>query len=245
MPTSAPLLPLLLVPGLMCDQAVWQPLLPTLQSLCTCTVADHGQADSLTAMAEQLLSTAPPRFALAGHSMGARVALEVLRLAPQRVSRVALLDTGYLARAPGAAGEDEEHKRMALLHIAQIQGVRTMATQWVQGMVHPARLQDDRLIEDILSMFERKTANTFARQIQALLGRPDASNVLAAIAVPAMVLCGRQDSWAPVAQHAAIQALIPASEFVVIEEAGHMAPMERPDAVAAAMVAWLHDAPHN
>ena len=244
MPTSASLPPLLLVPGLMCDQAVWQPVLPALQGLCACSVVDHRQADSLTTMAQQLLLTAPPRFALAGHSMGARVALEVLRLAPQRVDRLALLDSGFLARAPGAAGQDEERKRMALLRTAQQEGVRSMATQWVQGMVHPARLQDAPLMEAILSMFERKTADTFAHQIQALLQRPDASAVLAAVAVPAMVLCGRQDSWAPVAQHAAMQALIPASELVVIEEAGHMAPMERPDAVAAAMVAWLHANPH-
>ena len=231
--------PLLLVPGLMCDQTVWQAVLPALQSLRKCVVVDHQDADSLVQMAHQLLDAAPQRFALAGHSMGARVALEVLRMAPERVSRVALLDTGYLARAEGAAGEDEARKRQALLDVAQTQGVAVMATHWSQGMVHPQRLEDVRLMQDIVSMFERKTADTFARQIRALLLRPDATDVLTAIAVPALVMCGRQDSWSPVAQHEAMQALIPAAVLAVVEDAGHMAPMEQPEAVAQRMLHWL------
>ncbi len=232
--------PLLLIPGLMCDKAVWQPLLPSLSAISDCAVVGPGDADSLPAMAQQLLRAAPPRFALAGHSMGARVALEMLRLEPARVSRIALLDTGYLARAPGAPGDDEAHKRQALLEIARSQGVRAMATAWVQGMVHPARLADAVLLERILAMFERKDADAFERQIRALLQRPDASDVLRAIRVPTLVLCGRQDSWAPVSQHEAMQALVANAELVVVEQAGHMAPMERPLAVAAALERWLH-----
>ncbi len=231
---------LLLVPGLMCDRAVWQTVLPALTSVCDACVVDCGDADSLGLMAQQLLLTAPPHFALAGHSMGARVGLEVLRQAPERVSRIALLDTGYLARAEGAAGGDETRKRQALLDIARTQGVRAMAEVWVQGMVHPQRLADAQLIECIVAMFERRSADHFARQIQALLQRPDASDVLRAIRVPALVICGRQDSWAPVPQHEAMQRLVPAADLVVIEDAGHMAPMERPEAVAAALVQWLN-----
>jgi pimeloyl-ACP methyl ester carboxylesterase len=171
--------------------------------------------------------------------MGARVALEVLRQAPQRVSRIALLDTGYLARAPGAAGEEEARKRQSLLDLARAKGVRAMATEWVQGMVHPQRIADDVLIGRIVAMFERKSADTFARQIRALLGRPDASAVLGAIAVPALVLCGRQDSWAPVPQHQQIHQRIAQATLAVVEEAGHMAPMERPDAVSAHLLRWL------
>ncbi len=234
--------PLLLVPGLMCDAAVWQPLLPSLQAGRECRVIDHGLADSLTQMAWQLLDAAPERFALAGHSMGARVALEVLRVAPERISRVALLDTGYLARAAGAAGEQEAHKRQALLDVARSQGVRAMAAQWVQGMVHPERLQDAELLDAIVMMFERKSVDVFESQIRALLQRPDASDVLRAIRVPTLVLCGRQDGWAPVSQHAAMHALIPGAAFEVIEDAGHMAPMERPQAVAGALLRWLGNA---
>jgi pimeloyl-ACP methyl ester carboxylesterase len=231
---------LLLVPGLMCDAAVWQLVLPALSSGRTCQVVDHGDADALDQMARQLLHAAPPRFALAGHSMGARVALEVLRQAPERVSRVALLDTGYLARSTGAAGEEETRKRLALLEVACQQGVRAMAMQWVRGMVHPQRLKDTVLLEAIVTMFERKTAETFARQLRALLQRPDASGVLRTIHVPALVMCGRQDTWAPVTQHEAMCALIPGAQQKVVEDAGHMAPMEQPQAVAAMLLHWLN-----
>ncbi len=232
-------LPLLLVPGLMCDHTVWDPLLPQLSNLHACTVVEHGKADSLSQMAVQLLQDAPPQFYIAGHSMGARVALEVLRIAPERVAGVALLDTGYLPKLSGPAGEEEVRKRMALLHIAQHQGVRTMAREWVQGMVHPDRLADADLIERILVMFERKNASVFAHQLHALIHRPDGSDVLSALRVPTLILCGRQDFWSPPAQHEAMHQLAPHATLSVIEEAGHMAPMEQPAAVAHQMLRWL------
>ena len=232
-------LPLLLVPGLMCDQTVWDPLLPQLSPLHECRVVDHGHANSLSHMAVQLLRDAPPEFYIAGHSMGARVALEVLRIAPERVAGVALLDTGYLPKLAGALGEEEVRKRMALLRIAQEQGVRAMAREWVQGMVHPDRLTDAKLIERILAMFERKDATVFANQLHALIHRPDASDMLSAIRVPTLILCGQQDFWSPPSQHEAMHQLAPHARLAVIDEAGHMAPMERPEAVAAEMLRWL------
>ena len=240
MPIDAVRPPLVLVPGLMCDAAVWDPLLPALLTVADCRVADHGDADSITSMARQVLDNAPAQFALAGHSMGGRVAMEVLRLAPARVTRLALLDTGYKARAAGTAGEDEARKRHALLEIARNQGVRAMAAQWVQGMLDPPRLSDTALVEAIVAMFARKSADIFARQIRALLARPDATPVLQGIAVPALVLCGRADSWSPLSQHAEIAALIAAQPLVqVIEHAGHMCTMEQPQAVARVMQDWL------
>lgn len=231
---------LILVPGLMCDATVWEPLLPALRAQADCLVVDHGAADSLATMARQLLDQAPERFALAGHSMGGRVAVEVLRQAPGRVTRLALLDTGYKARAGGVAGEDEARKRHALLDIARSQGVRAMALQWVQGMLDPARLADAALVEAIVAMFARKSADIFARQIRALLERPDATPVLQAVQVPALVLCGRADSWSPLAQHEEIAALLPARPAVqVIDAAGHMSTMEQPQAVADALLGWL------
>lgn len=230
---------LLLVPGLMCDATVWTPVIPALETRARCTVVTLADVDDLADMARQLLVDAPAHFALAGHSMGARIALEVLRQAPERVSRVALLDTGYLARADGAAGEQEADKRQKLLDLARMQGVRAMATEWVQGMVHVQRLTDAALIERVVSMFERKSADTFARQIHALLKRPDASAVLRSISVPALVLCGRQDSWAPVRQHEQIHQLIPSAVLAVVEDAGHMAPMERPESVADQLLRWM------
>lgn len=233
--------PLLLVPGLMCDHAVWDPVIPALSHCANPSVVDHGTEDSVTRMAERLLATAPAQFAIAGHSMGGRVALEVVRLAPQRVLRLALLDTGYQARTAGPAGEEEARKRYALLEVAQTQGVRAMAQAWVQGMVSPARLADAQLIGDIVAMFERKSAAIFALQIRALLNRPDASPVLQDIQAPTLVLCGAEDSWAPVAQHQGIMDLIPAghARLSVVAGAGHMSPMEKPHAVAEALCTWL------
>ncbi len=171
--------------------------------------------------------------------MGARVALVVYRQAPERVSRMALLDSGHLALAAGQAGEQEKAKRHELLHIAHTQGVRSMARVWVQGMVHPQRLSDAVLIESILQMFERKSPDIFAAQIQALLHRPDASPVLQSLTIPTWIACGDQDLWAPVAQHQAMQALVPHAVLEIVPDAGHMAPMERPQAMAEVLLRWL------
>jgi len=231
---------LVFIPGLMCDHAVWEPLLPWLDGTLPWVTADHGNADNLVTMAQQVLERTAGPLALAGHSMGGRVALEVLRLAPERVSRVALLDTGYLPRATGAAGEAEVAKRHALLCTAQTEGVRAMAAQWVQGMVHPDRLADADFIERIVAMFARQTAGIFGHQIRALLARPDASDVLASIRVPARVICGEQDLWSPPDQHRAMVALMPTgTPLDLIAHSGHMSPMEQPEAVARMLLDWL------
>ena len=230
---------LLLVPGLMCDASSWGGVPSALPGV-DCRVVDHGQADSLVQMAEQLLAQAPARFALAGHSMGGRVALEVMRIAPERVTHLGLFDTGHLPKAAGAAGDEEVRKRMALLAIAREQGVRAMASEWVKGMVAPHRLVDRPLIDAILGMFERKSADIFERQLRALIQRPDATPVLAQIRVPTLVLCGELDAWSPPAQHQAMANCIAARPAVVsITDCGHMAMQEQPEAVAAAMRQWL------
>ncbi|MFZ4289565.1 alpha/beta fold hydrolase [Variovorax sp. HJSM1_2] len=230
---------LVLLPGLMCDAHVWTPLYPWLPQHIKPWVADYGMAQNLQVMAHQVLAQAPPSFALAGHSMGGRVALEVVRMAPQRVTHLALLDTGYLARPGGDAGEREASKRYELLELARHQGVRAMAQTWVQGMVHPARLQDTALVNAVLDMFDLKTADIFACQIKALLDRPDASDVLRALRIPTLLQCGAQDSWASPAQHAEMHLLVPHAQMDVIAEAGHMAPMEQAQAVAASLLRCL------
>jgi pimeloyl-ACP methyl ester carboxylesterase len=106
-------------------------------------------------------------------------------------------------------------------------------------MVHPDRLADAEFIEHIVAMFERKSAEVFACQIRALLNRPDGGDVLQALQVPTLLQCGRQDAWSPPVQHEAMRALAPAAVLDVIENAGHMAPMERPEAVAASLNQWL------
>jgi pimeloyl-ACP methyl ester carboxylesterase len=229
----------LFLPGLMCDRAVWEPQIAALCARCECIVADYGGADSLAAMAQSALEAAPRRFSLVGHSMGGRVALEVVRNAAQRVRRLALLDTGHQARPEGEAGESEAAKRFRLLDIARAQGMRAMGREWVQGMVHPERLQDEALIESILAMIERKTPGIFAAQIRALLNRPSADAVLRAIRCPTLIACGRQDSWSPLARHEEMAAMVVGSHLQVIEDSGHMVTLERPEPVTAVLERWL------
>lgn len=232
--------PLLLVPGLMCDHTSWGPMLPYLDAHITQTTVDHGDADSLVVMAERILDSAPAVFDLAGHSMGGRVALEVMRLAPQRVRRLALLGTGYRAKESGDAGAEELRKRQFLLDIARTQGVRAMAVEWVKPMVAPSRLRDPAFVEEILAMICRKSEDTFKRQIKALLDRPDASDVLSHIQIPTLVMAGAFDSWATPAQHQEIANLIPAKpEVAVIGPSGHMMMMEEPQLVAHHFNQWL------
>ena len=230
---------LLLLPGLMCDRTVWAGQIAALSSSATCVAPDYGAVDSIAAMAQAVLRQAPPHFALAGHSMGGRVALEIIRAAPQRVTRLALLDTGWQARAAGEGGDAEARQRQHLVDVAHASGMRAMGREWVAGMVHPERLGDEGLIETILAMIGRRTPEGFAAQIRALLNRPDATDVLGTIACPTLVLCGRQDTWSPLARHEAMARLIDGSRLEVVENSGHMSSIERPEEVSAALHRWL------
>lgn len=230
---------LVLVPGLLCDEAVWEAQARVLSAGRAVQVARHGLLDTLGAMAERILDLAPPRFALAGHSMGGRVALEVMARAPGRVTRLALLDTGFEGLPPGEAGERERAGRLRLLGIARTQGMVAMGRDWARGMVHPARLQDETLMGAILAMLGRASAEQYAAQIHALLARPDRGALLAEIQVPTLVLCGREDSWSPLARHEDIARRVPGSRLVAVPDCGHMCTMEQPDAVTAALADWL------
>jgi pimeloyl-ACP methyl ester carboxylesterase len=230
---------LVLVPGLMCDATVWRAPLQALGARLPTQVVDHGMLDSLPAMARALLRAAPPRFALAGHSMGGRVALEVLRLAPERVTHLALLDTGCGALPEGEAGVREREVRDGFLRLAREQGVQAMARHWVRGMVHRERLRDAALIEEIVQMFARKPVEVFAAQIRALLARPDAFALLGAIGVPALVLTGDQDSNSPPGANQEMATAIPAATLCVVERCGHMSMQEQPATVVAALEQWL------
>jgi pimeloyl-ACP methyl ester carboxylesterase len=233
---------LLLLPGLMCDRAVWAAQIEALSHRVDCIVPHHGELNSLAAMAERALREAPPGpLAVAGHSMGGRIAFEMFAQAPQRIERLALLDTSYHPLPPGEAGERERAGRHALLAIARAQGMRAMAREWTQGMLHPGRLRSP-LFEAVLDMFERGTTAAFAAQIEALLARRDATDLLAHIDRPTLVLCGREDGWSPPSRHEFMHRRIAGSRLVIVEDCGHMSTMERPDAVTAALADWL-DAP--
>jgi pimeloyl-ACP methyl ester carboxylesterase len=230
---------IVLVPGLMCDDAVWQHQIAALGAARNMQVAEHGLSDSLGVMAERILHNASPRFALVGHSMGGRVALEVMARAPERVTRLALLDTGHEALAPGEAGERERAGRYRLLEIAQRDGMLAMAREWARGMVHPSRLGDAPLMDAIHSMIARASAAQFDAQIRALLARPDRTPLLATLRLPVLVLCGHDDGWSPLARHQEMARRIPGSQLVDVPACGHMSTMERPEAITAALQAWL------
>ena len=227
-----------LLPGLVCDHTVWEHARAALAPHAEVHIPRYAALDSLGAMAEKVLAETPGDFALAGHSMGGRIALEVQRRAPERVKGIALLDTGAQPLAAGVAGAREAAGRHELLEIARTQGMAAMAARWVQGMVYPPRLGEGPLIARIVDMFARSSADVFAAQIRALLARPDASAVLDAIRCPALVLCGAEDSWAPASRHREMAARIRGATLTIVPECGHMCTLERPDAVTRSLTDW-------
>lgn len=232
---------LLLLPGLLCDATVWTHQRAALAQAVDCLVPDYGDLETITAMAESVLLTARPGPVLvAGHSMGGRVALEILRLAPSRVQGLALLDTGTEPLAHGTAGEQERTRRMALLETARREGMRSMGLQWARSMVHPAHVGAP-VFDEILAMIERSTPERFAAQLHALLGRPDARPVFAAITCPTLLVCGRQDTWSPLERHERMQQQLPHARLVPIENSGHMTTMEQPAAVSRILLEWVQE----
>lgn len=230
---------LVLLPGLVCDATVWSHARAALASRASIHIGEYGVLDSLGAMAEKVLNEVEGPFALAGHSMGGRVALEIFRRAPHRVLALALMDTGVQSLAHGEAGKRETAGRHELLKVARDQGMAAMAARWVQGMVWKPRLPEFPLVGGIIDMFARSTTEVFAAQIRALLGRPDAHELLETIRCPTLVLCGAEDSWAPAERHREMAARIAGARLILVPECGHMCTLERPAAVTQAMSEWL------
>ncbi|MCC2113842.1 MAG: alpha/beta hydrolase [Hyphomicrobiales bacterium] len=225
---------LVLIPGLLCDAVVWQHAVDRFEPEMRVSVADLSSQDSITDMARDTLAANPGPLCVVGHSMGARVALEMYRLAPERIEKLALLDTGVHPRV-----ESEVARRKYRVDLAYSQGMSALAADWLPPMVHPDRHGDAGLMGALTAMVERMTPELHERQIRALLNRPDASTMLAEITVPTLVLVGREDAWSPVDQHAEMAEILPDAQLVVIEDAGHFAPIERPEAVTAALERWL------
>jgi pimeloyl-ACP methyl ester carboxylesterase len=223
-----------LLPGLLSDAAVWRAQAAALSTAYDVRVPHFFGYDSIPAMARGVLAGAPERFTVAGHSMGGRVAVEIMRLAPERVERLALLNTGIHEVRPG-----EAEKRQALVDMAHLHGMEALAERWAPPMVAPRRADDRALMEEIFAMVCRATPEIFRRQIRALLNRPPAREVLATITCPVHVIAAREDGWSPLDQHEEIASLIPGATLICIEDCGHMSPLEQPADVTAALTKWL------
>lgn len=223
-----------LIPGLLCDSLVWKHQLAALADTHELLVPELSDHTSLEAMASAVLAAAPAHFALAGHSLGGRIALEVVRQAAARVSHLALMDTGVGPPAP-----QERDSRLALVVLGEASGLAAVAERWLPPMLHPARRQEPTFMAPLKAMVAGRSAASFRRQQEALLARPDARPVLGMVRCPTLVLTGAEDEWSPPAQHAAIAAAIPGAELVIVPDAGHFAPLEQPAAVTQALQALL------
>lgn len=232
--------PVVFLPGLMCDRELWSDQIAALGDPVQPIVPEWDRRhDSLGAMAEAALVAAPPRFALAGHSMGGRVAFEVYRRAPDRVTHLAVLNTSAAALPDGPPGVEEEQGRRRLLAVARSHGVPAMAGEWLTGMLPADRLADTALTERIVGMFARKDADVFEAQTLALLARPDARPVLPTVRCPTLVLTGQDDQWSPPIRHQEMADAISGSTLVIVPRCGHMSTMERPEEVSRALRGWL------
>jgi len=226
--------PLLLLCGLLCDEVIWDDVPARLADIADVRVISFEGLSSIGAMADRVLRKAPPSFAMAGHSMGGRVALEVWKRAKERVTRLGLLNTGV-----HATRESEYESRGLLVRLARAYGMEALAAEWLPPMMGAAPPRIAEVLPILVAMVKRSTPESFAGQIAALLQRPDARAVLPSIDVPTLLLSGTNDTWSALSQHADMQRIVPHATLVEVAGAGHMAPIERPDSVARAMRAWL------
>jgi pimeloyl-ACP methyl ester carboxylesterase len=185
-------------------------------------------------LAEAVLAAAPAQFALAALSMGGYVAFEILRRAPHRVLRLALFDTRARLDPP-----DSRQRRLDMIDIARRGGFAKLPPQMLAGLVHPDHVGDPAIADAVLGMAGRIGAQAFIRQQTAILGRPDSLPGLAAITQPTLVVGGRQDGITPPEMLAEIAGTIPTARLVIVEEAGHLTPLEQPQAVSALLRYWL------
>lgn len=225
---------ILLIPGLTCDARFWAHQRRALSGFGEVVVPRLGDHDSITAMAEAILSDTAGPLDVVGHSMGGRVAFDIVRIAPARVRSLAVLDTGA-----HPADDDEPEARRARLELAEEEGMEALAADWVPAMLHPDRRDDRVLVGDISDMVTSFSVVQYRGQIRALLERRDARPTLASVECPMLVACGRADEWSPLGQHRDIAEAVPGTRLAVIEDAGHMVAMEQPEATSDLLAEWL------
>ena len=229
-------IPLLLLPGLLCDTALWEPVFPSLLDVAAPIVADVTLDESVAAMAARALDAAPERFALAGLSMGGYVALEIMRQAPERVAALALLDTSARPDMP-----EQSRRRRLLMALAESGQFRGVPPRLLPQLVHPSRI-DGPVGRAVMEMAERVGRPAFLRQQRAIMGRLDSRPLLSAIAVPTLVGVGAEDLLTPPELAAEIAAGIRGARLVRFAGAGHLPTMEVPEEAGTALRAWMLDA---
>tara|TARA_R110000868_G_scaffold117765_1_gene312849 strand:+ start:114 stop:815 length:702 start_codon:yes stop_codon:yes gene_type:complete len=228
--------PLLFMPGLLCDAALWGHQLTTLRDVAEMTVADMTRDDSIDAMARRALDAAPDRFALCGLSMGGYAAQAILRLAPERVTRLALLDT-----ASGPDTPERTAGRRDLMARAAAGDLEGVIDHHMIGFIAANRQDDADLTTVVRASARNVGAAAYQRQQTAIINRPDNRPNLGWIACPTLVLCGRLDVMTPPQVHEEMASAIPGAKLVVVENCGHLSPLERPEAVSAVLRYWLAD----
>ncbi len=226
--------PLTLLPGLLCDWALWEPQAAALADIAEISVADLTRDESLSLMAARVLAEAPDRFALADLSMGGYLAQEIMRQAPERVMRQALLDTSARADTP-----ERLAARRGLIELARKGEFKGITPRLLPQWLHADHLADAVLTRTIMEMTQRVGRDAYLRQMRAIMGRPDGRDDLRRIRVPTLVLCGREDQSTPLALHEEIASLIPGAMLTIIERCGHLSTLERPQPVNVALRAWL------
>ncbi len=225
--------PLLLLPGLLNDAELWRAQIADLADIAECTVGDQTRSNTLAAVAEDVLAQAPPQFALAGFSLGGFVAQQILRVAPERVLRLALLDTSHHADSPERAAQRRSQQASVRLP-GRFHG---FGDTLMRSYIDASRLDDYVLVQRVREMTARLGAEVFLRQ--SALQRVDGHDVLAAWRKPLLIVCGANDRITPLAVSGEMHALVPQSQLVVVPGCGHLAPMEKPDEVSAALRDWL------
>ena len=225
---------LVLIPGLLCDALLWQPQVARLADIAECWVADHTRSDAIGKVATDVLDQAPfSEFALAGLSMGGYVAFEILRQAPQRVRKLALLDTSARADTP-----EQSQSRRGFISLAERGRFLGVTDALLPMLVHPSRLGDRELVATIKEMAKNTGREAFIREERAIMGRSDSQPILGGITCPTLVLCGRQDALTPRERHEEMAQAIPGSTLEIIENCGHLSTLERPAEVSAALRRW-------
>ena len=226
--------PILLVPGLGCSARLFGPQLPALWQLGPVTVANHTTADSMAGIAQSILAHAPPRFHLVGLSMGGYISFEILRQAPERVAKLALLDTAARADTP-----EQTARREKLIAIAREGRLQLVNEALWPLLVHESRAKDRELRAVVDAMLSEVGAAAFIRQQEALIGRPDSRPALGAVRSATLVIVGDGDRLTPPELNAEIAAGIAGARLETIAQCGHLSTLERPDAVNKLLFDWI------